>query len=167
MAPLSTGFSPDNDRYDLDYPIQGFSSIAEAIEDIHQGKVLFSLWCIVFTKFSAKTLSDCYPFSMPTMSFAYISLEISESLIRRKIGRSAHLGCDTWLIKVKSIINQVNCVASECDCVKHHYLYTVNLLIHSGFISRVGYVKSHKVRFPQWRGLQCVNKCCVIFVCDT
>ena len=39
MAPLSSSFSSDNDEYDLDYPIQGFSSIAEAIEDIRQGKV--------------------------------------------------------------------------------------------------------------------------------
>lgn len=39
MAPFSSGFSSDNDEYDLDYPIEGFSSIAEAIEDIRQGKV--------------------------------------------------------------------------------------------------------------------------------
>ncbi|XP_062006472.1 bifunctional riboflavin biosynthesis protein RIBA 1, chloroplastic-like isoform X1 [Rosa rugosa] len=40
MAPLSSGFSSDNDEYDLDYPIEGFSSIAEAIEDIRRGKMV-------------------------------------------------------------------------------------------------------------------------------
>ncbi|XP_050369873.1 bifunctional riboflavin biosynthesis protein RIBA 1, chloroplastic [Argentina anserina] len=40
MAPFSSGFSSDNDEYDLDYPIQGFSSIADAIEDIRQGKMV-------------------------------------------------------------------------------------------------------------------------------
>lgn len=38
-APISVGFSIDNDEFDLDGPTEGFSSIAEAIEDIRQGKV--------------------------------------------------------------------------------------------------------------------------------
>nr|CAD1826322.1 unnamed protein product [Ananas comosus var. bracteatus] len=38
MAPVSDAFSVDNDELDLDCPTEGFSSIAEAIEDIRQGK---------------------------------------------------------------------------------------------------------------------------------
>lgn len=38
ITPTTSSFS-GNDEYDLDCPTEGFSSIAEAIEDIHQGKV--------------------------------------------------------------------------------------------------------------------------------
>lgn len=38
-APTSVGFAIDNDECDLDRPTPGFASIAEAIEDVRQGKV--------------------------------------------------------------------------------------------------------------------------------
>lgn len=38
-APTSVGFSMENDECDLDRPTEGFASIAEAIEDVRQGKV--------------------------------------------------------------------------------------------------------------------------------
>ncbi|CAN0858394.1 Bifunctional riboflavin biosynthesis protein RIBA 1, chloroplastic [Linum grandiflorum] len=38
MTPITTGFFPGNDEYDLDRPSQGFSSIPEALEDIRLGK---------------------------------------------------------------------------------------------------------------------------------
>uniref|UniRef100_A0A803LGR8 GTP cyclohydrolase II n=1 Tax=Chenopodium quinoa TaxID=63459 RepID=A0A803LGR8_CHEQI len=37
-APTSAGFAAENDECDLDRPTEGFSSIAEAIEDVRQGK---------------------------------------------------------------------------------------------------------------------------------
>ncbi|GLT26088.1 hypothetical protein SLA2020_011750 [Shorea laevis] len=39
-APIATGFPIDNDEFDLDCPTEGFSSIPEAIEDIHRGKMV-------------------------------------------------------------------------------------------------------------------------------
>uniref|UniRef100_A0A803Q986 GTP cyclohydrolase II n=1 Tax=Cannabis sativa TaxID=3483 RepID=A0A803Q986_CANSA len=39
-APTSSGFSDDNDEFDLDRPTEGFASIPEAIEDIRQGKIV-------------------------------------------------------------------------------------------------------------------------------
>lgn len=41
-APVTTGFSIDDEECDLDRPTVGFSSIPEAIEDIRQGKVGFA-----------------------------------------------------------------------------------------------------------------------------
>lgn len=38
-TPIIRGFSSENDENDLDHPVEGFSSIPEAIEDIRQGKV--------------------------------------------------------------------------------------------------------------------------------
>ena len=47
-TPTTFGFSVDDDEFDLDCPTEGFSSIAEAIEDICQGKVgcLFILFIL-------------------------------------------------------------------------------------------------------------------------
>ncbi|KAL5564569.1 hypothetical protein UlMin_027733, partial [Ulmus minor] len=39
-APTTSGFSVDNDEFDLDCPTEGFASIPEAIEDIRQGKMV-------------------------------------------------------------------------------------------------------------------------------
>ncbi|XP_048437928.1 bifunctional riboflavin biosynthesis protein RIBA 1, chloroplastic-like [Pyrus x bretschneideri] len=39
-TPTFSGFSTEYDEYDLDHPVQGFSSIPEAIEDIRQGKMV-------------------------------------------------------------------------------------------------------------------------------
>ncbi|XP_052202406.1 bifunctional riboflavin biosynthesis protein RIBA 1, chloroplastic-like [Diospyros lotus] len=39
-TPATFGFSVDDDEFDLDCPTEGFSSIAEAIEDIRQGKIV-------------------------------------------------------------------------------------------------------------------------------
>ncbi|KMT01553.1 hypothetical protein BVRB_9g215540 [Beta vulgaris subsp. vulgaris] len=39
-APTSVGFAIDNDECDLDRPTPGFASIAEAIEDVRQGKIV-------------------------------------------------------------------------------------------------------------------------------
>lgn len=39
ITPTTSSFFVDNDEYDLDRPTEGFASIMEAIEDIHQGKV--------------------------------------------------------------------------------------------------------------------------------
>lgn len=57
MAPVSDAFSVDNDEVDLDCPTEGFSSIAEAIEDIRQGKVCYecrhviSLYFLIFINY--------------------------------------------------------------------------------------------------------------------
>ncbi|KAG8641036.1 hypothetical protein MANES_13G097101v8 [Manihot esculenta] len=40
ITPTTTAFSPNDDEYDLDRPTDGFASISEAIEDIHQGKLV-------------------------------------------------------------------------------------------------------------------------------
>ncbi|CAL9001751.1 unnamed protein product [Prunus brigantina] len=39
-TPIIRGFSSENDENDLDHPVEGFSSIPEAIEDIRQGKMV-------------------------------------------------------------------------------------------------------------------------------
>lgn len=39
IAPIAIGFPLENDESDLDRPTEGFFSIAEALEDIRQGKV--------------------------------------------------------------------------------------------------------------------------------
>ncbi|XP_027345491.1 bifunctional riboflavin biosynthesis protein RIBA 1, chloroplastic-like isoform X1 [Abrus precatorius] len=39
-APARSGFSDDNDEFDLDSPTEGFASIPEAIEDIQNGKMV-------------------------------------------------------------------------------------------------------------------------------
>lgn len=50
MAPTTSGFPVDNDEYDLDMPLKGFSSIPEAIEDVRNGKVGFSLDLMILIK---------------------------------------------------------------------------------------------------------------------
>ncbi|KAJ6305528.1 hypothetical protein OIU78_020964 [Salix suchowensis] len=40
ITPSTGGFFADNDEYDLDRPTEGCASIPEAIEDIHQGKMV-------------------------------------------------------------------------------------------------------------------------------
>ncbi|KAF9681848.1 hypothetical protein SADUNF_Sadunf05G0045600 [Salix dunnii] len=40
ITPSTGGFFVDNDEYDLDRPTEGCASIPEAIEDIHQGKMV-------------------------------------------------------------------------------------------------------------------------------
>ncbi|XP_059313780.1 bifunctional riboflavin biosynthesis protein RIBA 1, chloroplastic [Lycium ferocissimum] len=40
VVPTTSGFSSDNDEFDLDRPTEGFSSVPEAIEDIRQGKMV-------------------------------------------------------------------------------------------------------------------------------
>lgn len=45
-APTTIGIPHDNDEFDLDRPTEGFASIAEAIEDIRQGKVVTLDLCI-------------------------------------------------------------------------------------------------------------------------
>ncbi|KAL8521150.1 hypothetical protein ACS0TY_011629 [Phlomoides rotata] len=40
MAPTTSGFPVENDEYDLDVPLKGFSSIPEAIEDVRNGKMV-------------------------------------------------------------------------------------------------------------------------------
>ncbi|KAJ9170400.1 hypothetical protein P3X46_018510 [Hevea brasiliensis] len=40
ITPTTTAFFPNDDEYELDCPIDGFASIPEAIEDIHQGKLV-------------------------------------------------------------------------------------------------------------------------------
>ncbi|XP_021897536.1 bifunctional riboflavin biosynthesis protein RIBA 1, chloroplastic-like isoform X2 [Carica papaya] len=40
ITPTTSSFFVDNDEYDLDRPTEGFASIMEAIEDIHQGKLV-------------------------------------------------------------------------------------------------------------------------------
>ncbi|KAJ8572506.1 hypothetical protein K7X08_009017 [Anisodus acutangulus] len=40
VVPTTSGFPSDNDEFDLDRPTEGFSSVPEAIEDIHQGKMV-------------------------------------------------------------------------------------------------------------------------------
>ncbi|MCD7449646.1 Bifunctional riboflavin biosynthesis protein RIBA 1, chloroplastic [Datura stramonium] len=40
VVPTTSGFSSDNDEFDLDHPTEGFSSVPEAIEDIRQGKMV-------------------------------------------------------------------------------------------------------------------------------
>lgn len=42
--PLTDGFPIEDDEFDLDSPTEGFSPIPEAIEDIHQGKVVFIIY---------------------------------------------------------------------------------------------------------------------------
>jgi hypothetical protein len=39
MVPIPDGFSGGDEEHDLDCPTEGFSSIADAIDDIRQGKV--------------------------------------------------------------------------------------------------------------------------------
>ena len=39
----TSAFFYNNDEFDLDFPTEGFSSVAEAIEDVRQGKVGFLL----------------------------------------------------------------------------------------------------------------------------
>lgn len=43
ITPTTNNFFATDDEYDLDRPTEGLSSIAEAVEDIRQGKVSFSL----------------------------------------------------------------------------------------------------------------------------
>ncbi|KAL7119350.1 hypothetical protein ACP275_02G057800 [Erythranthe tilingii] len=40
MGPTTSGFSLENDEFDLDLPSVGFSFISEAVEDIRQGKMV-------------------------------------------------------------------------------------------------------------------------------
>ncbi|XP_060167902.1 bifunctional riboflavin biosynthesis protein RIBA 1, chloroplastic [Lycium barbarum] len=40
VVPTTSGFSSDNDEFDLDRPTEGFSSVPEAIKDIRQGKMV-------------------------------------------------------------------------------------------------------------------------------
>ncbi|EYU18449.1 hypothetical protein ABFS82_02G056900 [Erythranthe guttata] len=40
MGPTTSGFSLENDKFDLDLPSVGFSFISEAVEDIRQGKMV-------------------------------------------------------------------------------------------------------------------------------
>ncbi|GER30074.1 riboflavin biosynthesis protein RibBA [Striga asiatica] len=40
VSPITSGFPAENDEFDLDQPSEGFSSIAEAIEDIRHGKMV-------------------------------------------------------------------------------------------------------------------------------
>lgn len=55
ITPVASSFFSENDEYDLDCPTEGFSSVAEAIEDIRQGKVginFYTWWlCYVFLLF--------------------------------------------------------------------------------------------------------------------
>lgn len=44
IAPTISGFPVDSDEFDLDCPTEEFASIAEAIEDIRQGKVTYFLY---------------------------------------------------------------------------------------------------------------------------
>ena len=40
--PAGSGFSDDESEHDFDSPTEGFASIPEAIEDIRNGKVVFT-----------------------------------------------------------------------------------------------------------------------------
>lgn len=46
ISPAADYCFVDDVEFDLDSPTEGFTSIAEAAEDIHQGKVSFSLFTI-------------------------------------------------------------------------------------------------------------------------